>query len=70
MTVKEKDLASRLLVHPEDRLATDRGELQILGVKKKDYPALKLLMYGLLMTLKMQIEYEWKLVLCPWKDSW
>lgn len=36
--VKEKGLAPRLLARSEDRLATDRGELQIYGGQIKYYP--------------------------------
>ena len=39
--VKEKGLASRLLARAEDRLATDRGELQIYGGQIKYYPETK-----------------------------
>jgi hypothetical protein len=36
--VEEKELAPRLLARAEDRLATDRGELQIYGGQIKYYP--------------------------------
>jgi hypothetical protein len=36
--VKEKEFAPRLLARAEDRLATDRGELQIYGGQIKYYP--------------------------------
>ena len=39
--VKEKELAPRLLARAEDRLATDRGELQIYGGQIKYYPETK-----------------------------
>ena len=39
--VKEKGLAPRLLARSEDRLATDRGELQIYGGQIKYYPETK-----------------------------
>lgn len=39
--VKEKGLAQRLLARSEDRLATDRGELQIYGGQIKYYPETK-----------------------------
>lgn len=39
--VKEKGLAPRLLACAEDRLATDRGELQIYGGQIKFYPETK-----------------------------
>lgn len=39
--VKEKGLASRLLARSEDRLATDRGDLQIYGGQIKYYPETK-----------------------------
>jgi hypothetical protein len=41
MAVKEKGLAPRLLARSEDRLATDRGELQIYGGQIKYYPETK-----------------------------
>lgn len=41
MAVKEKGLAPRLLARSEDRLATDRGELQIYGGQVKYYPETK-----------------------------
>jgi len=39
--VKEKELAPRLLARAEDRLATDRGDLQIYGGQMKYYPETK-----------------------------
>lgn len=39
--VKEKGLAPRLLARSEDRLATDRGDLQIYGGQIKYYPETK-----------------------------
>lgn len=39
--VEEKGLAPRLLARAEDRLATDRGELQIYGGQIKYYPETK-----------------------------
>jgi hypothetical protein len=39
--VKEKELAPRLLARTEDRLATDRGDLQIYGGQIKYYPETK-----------------------------
>lgn len=39
--VKEKGLAPRLLARSEDRLATDRGDLQIYGGQIKYYPKTK-----------------------------
>lgn len=39
--VKEKELAPRLLARAEDRLATDRGDLQIYGGQIKYYPETK-----------------------------
>ena len=39
--VEEKKLAPRLLARAEDRLATDRGELQIYGGQIKYYPDTK-----------------------------
>ena len=39
--VEEKELAPRLLARAEDRLATDRGELQIYGGQIKYYPETK-----------------------------
>ena len=41
MAVKEKGLAPRLLARSEDRLATDRGKLQIYGGQIKYYPETK-----------------------------
>ena len=41
MAVKDKGLAPRLLARSEDRLATDRGELQIYGGQIKYYPETK-----------------------------
>lgn len=41
MAVKENGLAPRLLARSEDRLATDRGELQIYGGQIKYYPETK-----------------------------
>lgn len=39
--VEEKELAPRLLARAEDRLATDRGDLQIYGGQMKYYPETK-----------------------------
>lgn len=39
--VEEKELAPRLLARAEDRLATDRGELQVYGGQIKYYPETK-----------------------------
>jgi hypothetical protein len=39
--VATKDLSSQLLVRAEDRLATDRGELQMYGGQMKYYPETK-----------------------------
>jgi len=39
--VKEKQLSPRLLARAEDRIATDRGELQIYGTQLKYYPETK-----------------------------
>lgn len=39
--VEEKELAPRLLARAEDRLATDRGDLQIYGGQIKYYPETK-----------------------------
>jgi hypothetical protein len=39
--VEEKELAPRLLARAEDRLATDRGDLQIYGGQIKYYPKTK-----------------------------
>lgn len=39
--VKEKKLAPRFLVRAEDRIATERGDLQIYGGQMKYYPETK-----------------------------
>ncbi len=39
--VEEKELAPRLLARAEDRLSTDRGDLQIYGGQMKYYPETK-----------------------------